>query len=147
MDALGTLRGVAGHIPPARSSTLDGKTLPRCRATAHARFTLRALSTVTLTMSFDDLRGSKPSTDIVDIELDVRILAALVEEGVETSADDSELLARLESADTMASGVETRLDDLLGTLDDLLSALEPKDSDNTQVDAIPQPERPTSEES
>lgn len=98
-------------------------------------------------MSFDDLRGSKPSTDIVDIELDVRILAALVEEGVETSADDSELLARLESADTMASGVETRLDDLLGTLDDLLSALEPKDSDNTQVDAIPQPERPTSEES
>jgi len=66
-------------------------------------------------------------------------------------ADDSELLARLDCAVTMASGVEARLDGILGELDDLLTSLEPKDNDKPQQVTIPpsesQPERPPSEES
>jgi hypothetical protein len=45
-----------------------------------------------------------------------------------TQADEelnvAELLQQLENADAMANGMESRLDDNLGTLDDLLSTLE-----------------------
>jgi hypothetical protein len=39
-------------------------------------------------------------------------------------ADVAELLQRLESADGMAKGLESRLDDILGNLDNLLVTLE-----------------------
>lgn len=85
------------------------------------------------------------------MELDVRLLGSLVAESEEIPADDSELselLARLDNADTMAGGVEARLDGILGTLDDLLTSLEPKDSDKPQEVTIPrsesQSERPPS---
>jgi hypothetical protein len=42
-----------------------------------------------------------------------------------------EALARLESADGIARGVEGRLDELLGTLDDLLTSLEACDEKKT----------------
>ncbi|KAH7927254.1 hypothetical protein BV22DRAFT_1032006 [Leucogyrophana mollusca] len=45
--------------------------------------------------------------------------------------DLSELLARLESADGVAKGVEDRLDDILGTLDSLLTTLENKHKGNS----------------
>ncbi|KAH0837896.1 hypothetical protein J3R83DRAFT_6126 [Lanmaoa asiatica] len=99
-------------------------------------------------MSFDDLHNTLSSndastTEVVDIELDVRLLGSLVAESEEIPADDSELselLARLDSADTVASGVEARLDGILGTLDDLLTSLEPKDSDKSQEATIPRSE-------
>ena len=102
-------------------------------------------------MSFDDLRASNGRPEIVDLELDVRLPGSLVEESEVIPADDSELLARLDSAVTMASGVEARLDGILGELDDLLTSLEPKDSDKPEQVTIPhsesQSERPPSEES
>lgn len=81
--------------------------------------------------------------EAVDIELDVRLLGSLVAESEENFADNSELpelLARLDSADAVASGVEARLDEILGTLDDLLTSLELKDSDKPQEVAIPRSE-------
>lgn len=45
--------------------------------------------------------------------------------------DLMEALARLESADGIARGVEGRLDELLGTLDDLLTSLEACDEKKT----------------
>lgn len=74
------------------------------------------------------------------MELDVTLLSSLVAESGEIPADDSELselLARMDSADTMANGVEAKLDDILDTLDDLLTSLEPKNSDKQQETTIP----------
>ncbi|KAG8219373.1 hypothetical protein J3R82DRAFT_291 [Butyriboletus roseoflavus] len=125
-----------------------------------AGFTLRALSS--LTMSLDNLHSSsssndhnRPTTEATDIELGVRLLGSLVAESEVIPADDSELLellARLDSADTVASGVEAKLDGILGTLDDLLTSLELKDdSDKQQEAAIPRSEpqsgHPRSEQS
>lgn len=90
-------------------------------------------------MSFDDRNSSldasngPPITEIVDVGFDVRLLGSIVAESEEIHTDDSELLTRLESADTVASGVEARLDEILGTLDDLLIRLEPKDDELHQV--------------
>lgn len=108
-------------------------------------------------MSFDDLHSSlsasngQSTTVITDIELDAKFLNSLVGESEETHADDSELLTRLEGADTMAGGVEARLDEILGTLDDLLASLETNDTSKPQPGAIPpsesQPERPPSDQS
>jgi hypothetical protein len=108
-------------------------------------------------MSFDDLHsnlsGSASSSGqlaaeaLVDVELDVRMLASLVPESEEIITDDTELLARLDSAHTVAGGVEARLDDILSTLDDLLTSLEPKDADNSQeaARATPPETQPPSE--
>lgn len=102
-------------------------------------------------MSSDDLHSSNGRPEIVDIELDIRLLGSLVEESEDIPADDSELLARLDAAVTMAGGVEARLDEILGQLDDLLTSLEIKDSDEPQQVTIPrsesQSERPPSEQS
>jgi len=106
-------------------------------------------------MSVDDLHSSRssnnrPATEIVDIELDVGLSSSIVEGREEIPADDSELLARLDSAVAVAGGVEARLDEILGTLDDLLTSLEPKCSDKPQEVTIPrsesQPDRPPSEQ-
>jgi predicted nucleotidyltransferase len=101
-------------------------------------------------MSFDDLHSSNGRREIVDIELDVRLLGSLAE-SEDTPADDSELLARLDTAVTMAGGVEAKLDEILGQLDDLITSLEPKDIDEPQQVTIPrsepQSERPPSEQS
>lgn len=128
----------------------DSAEMPLCSSVG---FTLRALST--LAMSFDDLHNTpasngRPPTEAVDIELDVSLSSSLVEESEEIPADDSEsleLLARLDSANTVASGVEARLDEILGTLDDLLANLELKDSGKPQEATIPPSERPPSEQS
>ena len=95
-----------------------------------------------MTMPFDDLHSSPSSNErpATDMGLHVTLLASLVSECEEIPANDSELselLARLDSANTMASGVEAKVDEILGTLDDLLTSLEPKDSDNPQEATIP----------
>lgn len=102
-------------------------------------------------MSSDDLHSSNGRPEIVDIELDVRLLGSLVEESEDIPADDSELLARLDAAVTMAGGVEAGLDEILGQLDDLLTSLELKDNDESQQVTTPRlesrSERPPSEQS
>ena len=86
-------------------------------------------------MSFDEPHG--PATETVDGELDVALLSSLV---AELPADDSELLARLDSAHNVANGVEAKVDEILGRLDDLLTSLEPKGSDKPQEITIPSSE-------
>lgn len=63
-------------------------------------------------MSFDDLHsnlgsvsfsGKLPVEVLVDVELDIRILASLMPESEEITTDDTELLARLDSAHTYYS--------------------------------------------
>ncbi|EMD31145.1 hypothetical protein CERSUDRAFT_100696 [Gelatoporia subvermispora B] len=63
-----------------------------------------------------------------DIALLQRILQQTESEG--DDADVTELLRRLDSADGIARDVESRLDGMIGGLDDLLGALEP-DTDAT----------------
>ncbi|KIJ66458.1 hypothetical protein HYDPIDRAFT_166679 [Hydnomerulius pinastri MD-312] len=90
------------------------------------------------------INGTAPDTrqpsQTNGLESDVRLLCTLLEGGNRDPTDDSELaelLARLDSADGVANGVESRLDELLGTLDNLLSSLEPENGDKTQRDLPP----------
>ncbi|KAG1813997.1 uncharacterized protein BJ212DRAFT_1365002 [Suillus subaureus] len=48
-------------------------------------------------------------------------------DGSHETEDLMEILARLESADGMAKGIEEKLDGILGTLDNLLTSLETRD--------------------
>ncbi|KIJ22220.1 hypothetical protein PAXINDRAFT_30873, partial [Paxillus involutus ATCC 200175] len=69
------------------------------------------------------------------IESDVTLLGSLIAESDQNPTNDSELselLARLDTADGMARGVESRLDEILGTLDNLLTSLELKDDKKSQ---------------
>ncbi|KIL00785.1 hypothetical protein PAXRUDRAFT_123899, partial [Paxillus rubicundulus Ve08.2h10] len=69
------------------------------------------------------------------VDSDVTFLGSLIAESRQNPTNDSdllELLARLDSADGMARGVESRLDEILGTLDNLLTSLEPKDDKKSQ---------------
>ncbi|KAG9313926.1 hypothetical protein JVU11DRAFT_4698 [Chiua virens] len=89
-------------------------------------------------MNVDDLLSSlaaSPPAAVVEEDINVTASRLRVEETQEHPADDmelAELLARLDGADTVASEVEAKLDGILGTLDNLLSTLEPKDSDKPQ---------------
>ncbi|KAG0703684.1 hypothetical protein DFH29DRAFT_773002, partial [Suillus ampliporus] len=48
-------------------------------------------------------------------------------DGSNETEDLTEILARLESADGVAQGIDGRLDEILGTLDNLLTSLETRD--------------------
>ncbi|KAJ7651581.1 hypothetical protein DFH06DRAFT_1475621 [Mycena polygramma] len=98
--------------------------------------------------SSDKPNGSQASPDQITaaIEADVAELNELLsretlDEAGEASVE--ELLARLESADGVAKGVENKLDALLGNLDNLLASLE-KNDDSVQTDS-PQPSESTDE--
>ncbi|KAJ6469591.1 hypothetical protein C8R47DRAFT_1325505 [Mycena vitilis] len=89
--------------------------------------------------SSDKPNASQPSPDQITaaIEADVAELNELLsretlDEAGEASVE--ELLARLESADGVAKGVENKLDALLGNLDTLLASLE-KNDDSVQTDS------------
>jgi hypothetical protein len=68
-----------------------------------------------------------------NLEADITHLNALLSNGSlnDSSGTDDivEILARLESADGVARDVEGRLDELLGTLDNLLTSLETRDEE------------------
>ncbi|EIW87196.1 hypothetical protein CONPUDRAFT_161789 [Coniophora puteana RWD-64-598 SS2] len=53
-------------------------------------------------------------------------------DGVENLA---ELLSRLEDANGVAEGVESRLDDVIGTLDTLLASLEQQEQEGSQKES------------
>jgi hypothetical protein len=71
-------------------------------------------------------------TALENIENEVAQLTRLLaqEPTSEGETEIAELLQRLESADGMATGVESKLDSLLGNLDDMLASLEPSSKES-----------------
>ncbi|KAF8640605.1 hypothetical protein AX17_000266 [Amanita inopinata Kibby_2008] len=79
-----------------------------------------------------------------NLDIDVSVMSLLMSQyNVDASGDDadiSELLEQLENADGIANGIENRLDDVLGSLDDLLELLESGTEDTrlkTSAKALP----------
>lgn len=63
------------------------------------------------------------------LEADIALLQSLLVQGPnleESDIDVTEILRRLEAADGIATGLETRLDGIMDSIDDMLGALEPK---------------------
>jgi hypothetical protein len=79
-----------------------------------------------------DTGTNGPSNNRLDnsLEADIAHLNTLLNgssDGSHETEDLTEILARLDSADGVAKGIEGRLDGILGTLDNLLSSLETGD--------------------
>ncbi|OJT13965.1 hypothetical protein TRAPUB_9504 [Trametes pubescens] len=69
--------------------------------------------------------GSKLETTSSSLEADIALLSKLLSQNADESDPDVvELLRRLEAAEGIADGVESRLDGIIDHLDDLLSDLE-----------------------
>lgn len=72
----------------------------------------------------------KPSPIPANLSADIALLRSLLKEDAnqdgadEPDVDIDELLRRLETADGIAQGVESRLDDIIDNLDGLLESLE-----------------------
>ncbi|KAF7337556.1 hypothetical protein MSAN_02228900 [Mycena sanguinolenta] len=84
-------------------------------------------STKPNTTTSDDGANTTPAQLTASIERDVAELNELLSKETLDDAGEAsvaELLARLESADGVAKGVENKLDTLLGNLNNLLAALE-----------------------
>jgi hypothetical protein len=83
-----------------------------------------------------------PTQLTASIEQDIAELNELLSKETLDDAGEAsvaELLARLESADGVAKGVETKLDALLGNLDSLLAALEEEKADTSVQEDSQQP--------
>ncbi|GBE77326.1 hypothetical protein SCP_0101990 [Sparassis crispa] len=63
------------------------------------------------------------------LQSDISLLTALLaqDQSDENDPDIAELLRRLETADGVAKGVESRLDAIIGDLDSILGTLEPNE--------------------
>ncbi|KAJ7109845.1 hypothetical protein C8R44DRAFT_985892 [Mycena epipterygia] len=106
-------------------------------------------------MSSDKVNGSNKANDsdpkpaqIAAIEADIAELSELLSKDTLDDAGEAsvaELLARLESADGVAKGVESKLDALLGNLDSLLASLEEND-DSARADSTPSASQSTDKE-
>ncbi|KAL1950901.1 hypothetical protein VTO73DRAFT_50 [Trametes versicolor] len=69
--------------------------------------------------------GDKPGNNSSSLEADIALLSKLLSQNVDESDPDVvELLRRLEAAEGIADGVESRLDGIIDHLDNLLSDLE-----------------------
>lgn len=85
---------------------------------------------------------TKPAQITASIEADLAELNELLSKETLDDAGEAsvvELLARLESADGVAKGVENKLDALLGNLDSLLATLEKDENDDLAQTDSPQP--------
>ncbi|KAH7886261.1 hypothetical protein F5I97DRAFT_1787743, partial [Phlebopus sp. FC_14] len=74
------------------------------------------------------------------LEANTKLLSALLADSDQNPSNASglaELLAQLETADGVATGVESKLDEILDTLDNLLTSLEHKDGDNVETETCP----------
>lgn len=89
-----------------------------------------------------DINGTSqpaPTTDstnantLQSIDADVALLSSLLnQDDVDPGADAAnlaELLRRLDGANGVAQGLESKIDDVLGNLDNLLAALESKEGE------------------
>ncbi|KAL7284941.1 hypothetical protein ACG7TL_000029 [Trametes sanguinea] len=77
--------------------------------------------------------ASQPSNhnNTSSLEADIALLSDLLSQGRdESSRDVIELLRRLEAAEGIADGVESRLDGIMDHLDSMLSELETRTSSN-----------------
>ncbi|KII93277.1 hypothetical protein PLICRDRAFT_35466 [Plicaturopsis crispa FD-325 SS-3] len=73
--------------------------------------------------------SSKPTAGADDMSADIAQLSALLSEDPPANGSENEvaeLLRRLNSAEGMAQGVESRLDEMLENLDNLLKTLDPE---------------------
>ncbi|KAI0652736.1 hypothetical protein C8Q79DRAFT_886428, partial [Trametes meyenii] len=70
-------------------------------------------------------QNSHPVSQNNSLEADIALLSSLLSQNVDESDPDvSELLRRLEAAEGIADGVESRLDGIMDHLDNLLGDLE-----------------------
>ncbi|KAJ6575485.1 hypothetical protein B0H19DRAFT_1128928 [Mycena capillaripes] len=84
-----------------------------------------------------------PAQITASIEADIAELSELLSKDTLDDAGEAsvaELLARLENADGVAKGVESKLDALLGNLDNLLASLE-----NNEGPTHVEPEQPSAQ--
>ncbi|EPT03424.1 hypothetical protein FOMPIDRAFT_74696 [Fomitopsis schrenkii] len=73
--------------------------------------------------------GTQSAQPRSTLEADVALLQSLLVQDPnfeESDLDVAEILRRFEAADGIATGLESRLDDIMGNLDSMLGALEPK---------------------
>ena len=97
------------------------------------------------------VNGSGPNAAQINasIEADIAELSELLSQDTLDDAGEAsvaELLARLESADGVAKGVENKLDALLGNLDSLLASLE-KNGEIAQSDVkVPESQQSTNKD-
>ncbi|TFY50561.1 hypothetical protein EVJ58_g10997 [Rhodofomes roseus] len=72
--------------------------------------------------------GAPASQPRNTLDADLALLQTLLAQGQndESEADVAEILRRLETADGIATGLESRLDDIMGNIDTMLGALEPQ---------------------
>ncbi|KAI0658294.1 hypothetical protein C8Q70DRAFT_934262 [Cubamyces menziesii] len=77
--------------------------------------------------------GNSPSA----LEADIALLSNLLSQNVDESDPDvTEMLRRLEAAEGIADGVESRLDGIIDHLDDLLNDLETRTAPGRGTDVI-----------
>jgi hypothetical protein len=83
----------------------------------------------------DQINGQGTTTSEPDI---TQLASFLSREPSDQDADVAELLRRIDEADGMAEGVESKLDDMLDNLDNLLASLEPEVAANkSSTDSMP----------
>ncbi|KAG2099817.1 uncharacterized protein F5147DRAFT_582448 [Suillus discolor] len=89
-----------------------------------------------------DTGSNGPAINKLDssLEADIAHLNTLLSngslDGSHGTEDLMEMLARLDSADGVAEGIEGRLDGVLGTLDNLLTSLETRDEASIAEKAV-----------
>lgn len=96
-----------------------------------------------------DKSNPSPAQITASIEADIAELSELLSKETLDDAGEAsvaELLARLENADGVAKGVESKLDALLGNLDNLLASLE-QNEDPTPAESQQPSEQPADEKS
>ncbi|KAH9837363.1 uncharacterized protein C8Q71DRAFT_598392 [Rhodofomes roseus] len=72
--------------------------------------------------------GAPASQPRNTLDADLALLQSLLAQGQndESEADVAEILRRLETADGIATGLESRLDDIMGNINTMLGVLEPQ---------------------
>ncbi|CCL98893.1 uncharacterized protein FIBRA_00900 [Fibroporia radiculosa] len=71
--------------------------------------------------------GARPSDQQRTLQSEIALLQSILSQNgpEDAEANVAELLRRLETADGIATGVESRLDEIIGNLDNLIGTLEP----------------------
>lgn len=92
------------------------------------------MALIIVSMSSKPKGTSTNETGNSSLQADIALLASLLSSDESEEVDDaniSELLRRLDTANGVASGVESRLDEILNNLDGLLGTLEQETAKDT----------------